>query len=518
MSAKKYIRRNIYRGHRVTSLLIALPVLLWAMSGFLHPVMGGFKPDVKNSRLQPTEIDTSKITFSLQAALQQNGIDSFQNFRIVKLYRGYYYQVWQRGIDSLTYLNCESGNVLLNGDKHYAAYLAQRYLWEDSGQPSSDEHDHDKLTASLSGGTSVPAKQLTVAKPASKIRSTAQLTSFSKYYKASNKILPVYEVAFNREDDIQLYIDTKADRLVMASDAKKRWFTTFFAFTHSWSFLNGLGKTKSILIGTFSALCFLSSILGFAVYNIMNGKKKGTTKSKRWHRVLGNVFLFTTVLYAFSGAWHAFAKVPSKVNLPALEKVNIGSNETDLNIKRLFSHLSPKEKLLNTSLVKMNDETYWQLVLKKEQNVSKKYIHTKADTVLNNGDAKYAAALSSRLNGGQIVATKPLSAFSHRYSMMNKRLPVMETQFANGEYVFVETATGEIAAITRPSDEAERFSFSNLHMHYYWEMWMGKEFGKTFKNAILISSTLGLLLLALTGTVMYFRKQWKGSSKPNRIS
>ena len=518
MSAKKYIRRNIYRWHRVTSLLIAVPVLLWAVSGFLHPVMGSFKPDVKNSLLQAAEVDTSRISISLRAALQQNSIDSFQNFRVVKLYRGYYYQVWQKGFDSLTYLNCESGNVLLNGDKHYAAYLAQRFLWEDSGQQSSDEHEHGKFTASLSGGTPVPANGSLSLKPSSKITSTTLLMSFSKAYKPGNKILPVYEVAFQREDGIQLYIDTKTDRLVIASDVKKRWFTSFFAVTHTWSVLNGLGKTKSVLLGTFSALCFLSSIFGFAVYNVMKGKKKSTAGGKRWHQVLGNIFLLTTLLYSFSGAWHAFAKVPAKPNLQAVEKFNTSSNETYLNFKMLFSHLAPKEKLLNISIVKMNGETYWQLLIEKEKAVSKKYIHTKTNTILTHGDAKYAAALASRIKGGQIVATKPVTAFNHRYSMMNKRLPVMETRFANDESVFVETATGEIAAIIKPSDEAERFSFSNLHMHHYWEMWMGKEFGKTFKNAILIFSTLGLLLLALTGTVMCYRKQRKSSRKPNRIS
>lgn len=518
MSAKKYIRRNIYKWHRITSLLVAVPVLLWTVSGFLHPVMCSFKPEVKNSHMPASEIDTSKITVSLKEALQLNDIDSFQNFRIVKLYKGLYYQVWQRGIDSLTYLNCESGNVLMNGDKHYAAYLAQRYMWEETGTQKADEHDHGKMTASISGGAPIPVKTVAGVRPTSKITSTKLLTSFSKYYKASNKILPVYEVAFERNDSIRLYIETKADRLTFASDQNKRWFTSFFSLTHSWSFLNGLGKTKSVLIGTFSALCFLSSVFGFAVYNVLKSKKRGASKSKGWHRTLGNVFLLTTLLYAFSGAWHAFAKLPTKPNLAAFEKANIGSSEVDLSIQTIFSFLSPGEKLSNISVVKMNNTTYWQASYKKGKDVLKKYINTKTSGVLINGDAQYGAYLASRFKNEPVMAINAATAFSHRYSMMNKRLPVMENRFAGGDAVFIETSTGEVAAVIKPSDEAERFSFSNLHMHHYWEMWLGKVNGKAAKNTVLISSTLGLLLLAFTGALIYVRKRFKTKSATKSTS
>ena len=90
---------------------------------------------------------------------------------------------------------------------------------------------------------------------------------------------------------------------------------------------------------------------------------------------------------------------------------------------------------------------------------------------------------------------------------MNKRLPVWEVAFTDGSNSYVETATASLAAVSRPSDGAERFSFSNLHMHHYWEMWLGKETGKHVKNLVLLSSTLGLLLLAFTGMLIYLSKK-----------
>jgi hypothetical protein len=109
MSFQKYIRKNVYRWHRITSLVVALPVLLWTVSGFLHPVMNSFKPDVKSQSITPVKLDTSKINLSLSKALQQNQIDSISNFRIVKLDKTYYYQLQVARQARLVYISCTDG-------------------------------------------------------------------------------------------------------------------------------------------------------------------------------------------------------------------------------------------------------------------------------------------------------------------------------------------------------------------------------------------------------------------------
>ena len=130
MSVKKYIRKNSYRWHRVTSLIVALPILLWSLSGFLHPVMNSLKPDVRNQFLPATAIDTAKIHIPLQQALQKNRIAVLHNFRIIQFNSSYYYQIQQLNNDTLIYLSCADGVLLKNGDRLYASYLAQRYLSE----------------------------------------------------------------------------------------------------------------------------------------------------------------------------------------------------------------------------------------------------------------------------------------------------------------------------------------------------------------------------------------------------
>ena len=510
MEVKKYLRRHVYRWHRITSLLVAVPILLWTISGFLHPVMNRLKPDVRNSALPVAVIDSGKIRVSLYDALAQHKNPTFRQARVVKLYKGFYYQVAQPGIDSLTYFNCESGNILRDGDRLYAGYLAQRYLMEDNGpaQKGNDHHQHEGIISrtSLTGSDASPLIERPV-KARSKIIANKLLTSFTKVYKKSNRLLPVYEVAFDRADSIRLYIETGADRLALATDYNKRWFTTFFSFAHSWSFLDSWGKGKSVLLGSFSALCFLSCLLGFVVYHVMNKQKRTSDKNKRWHRWLGNVFLLTTLLYAFSGAWHAFAKLPQKPQAKTTATATWQTEELrkSIAVQTLFSGT---KTITSLALAKIHGQRFWRVTGQKEKEP--RYASLLTGEVLPNGDAVYATALACRWKGADttsVAQTKRLTAFNHRYSMMNKRLPVVEVAFNDGTNYYVETTTGSLAAISRPGESAERFSFSNLHMHHYWEIWLGKGFGKTVKNGVLLATTLGLLLLALTGSLIYINKR-----------
>jgi len=511
---KQYIRRNIYKWHRITSLIVALPILLWTVSGFLHPVMGMFKPEVKNQSLPVAAIDTSRIKVSLQDALIQNKIDRLHNFRIVKLYEIYYYQVQQAKQDTLTYINCNTGNVLIDGDRRYAAHLAQRFLSEPNGKGSG--HGHHGMSMHFAAIGEIKENAGEKAPKKWKVTGTELVKKFDAEYKGSNKLLPVYKVSFEREDGIRLYVETLADRLALAVDDKKAWFTKFFAFTHSWSFMNSWGKGKSVLIGSLSLLCFLTSLFGFYIYNISNKKKikktNGAQANRYWHRLLGNVFMITTLLYAFSGAWHAFAKIPGKpkavINGATTE---FGANEVALELASLLPLLKKEEKLVNVSAVKMNDKAYWQLFVFDGKKVSKKYIDQNTLQELKDGDLLYGRYLACTFSGQQESAIKnsqQLTSFNNKYSMMNKRLPVIEVDFEQGPAYYVETSTGKLAAVVNESAKAERFSFSNLHMHHYWESWLGHTTGKSVKNVVLVASTLGLLIIALTGVMLWVRRRF----------
>lgn len=508
MSAKKYIRKNIYRWHRVTGLVVALPILLWSLSGFLYPVMNSFRPEVRNQFLPAAPIDTNQIHLSLQTALHQNNISVLHNFRIIKLDGNYYYQVQQPNSDTLTYLSCVDGTMLKNGDELYASHLAQRYLSEPVAKSKSKSAGHQMSMGADIGSV---AMMLTENKflQKTKITGVELIKKFNSEYKSSNALLPVYKVSFDRSDGIRLYIETSTDRMATAIDNKKAWFINFFGIAHTWAFLNGLGQTKNVILGAFSLLCFISSLLGFYVYNITS-KKKATSSSKSWHRTLGNVFVLTTALYGFSGAWHAFHKLSEKTEKEIVaDRSQFSADEMILPFYSLSKFVKTNEKLANVSVVKMNGENFWQLYLSNGKEKLKRYINTKTSEELKEGDIKYGCYLACRFSNQidhRITHSKCLNQFTNSYSMMNKRLPVIEVGFDAGSNYYVETATGHLSAITNSHDKAERFSFSYLHMHHYWEDWLGTA-GKSIQKTVFIATTLGLLLLALTGCWMYWKKR-----------
>lgn len=503
MLVKKYIRRNIYRWHRVTSLIAALPILLWSLSGFLHPVMNSFKPDVKNQFLPAASIDTTKIHVSLQQALEQNKIPALHNFRIVKLDNNYYYQIQQNNSDTLTYLSCVDGMLLKNGDRSYASYLAQRYLYEPVSDKKQKAQGH-QMAADIGSVAMKFTEKKAYSK--TKITSIELVKEFDEEYKSSNALLPVYKVSFDRGDNIRLFIETSTDRLATAVDKRKAWFITFFAVAHTWSFLDGLGMTKNIVLGMFSLLCFLTSVFGFYVYNII-GKKKASSSGKSWHRTLGNVFVATTALYGVSGAWHAFHKLSEKAEKKIItDRSQFFPGEINFSFSDLAKFTKPNEKLTNVSIVKINGENFWQLYVSNGKEKQKRYINTKTFDVLKDGDIKYGCYLACQFSNQSdhaITHANCLNKFTNSYSMMNKRLPVIEVGFDTKENYYVETSTGHLSAITNSYDKAERFSFSNLHMHHYLEDWLGKTVQKIF----LILTTLGLLLLALIGCWIYWKKR-----------
>src|SRR5215471_16389284 len=93
MSLKKYFRQRMLKWHRTVSLITGIPVLLWAASGFLHPLMTNVRPKVAQQTITAVAADTNQIVVPLQQALLTNKIDSVKNVRFVHINKHLFYQV-----------------------------------------------------------------------------------------------------------------------------------------------------------------------------------------------------------------------------------------------------------------------------------------------------------------------------------------------------------------------------------------------------------------------------------------
>ena len=120
------MKKNIYKWHRTSSLIIAIPVLLWAISGFMHPIMTNVRPQLSTQFMPPTVIDSSKLKIPLQDALSINHIDSFQSFRIVHIDTNWFYQIKMLQQDELLYISTQTGKTFKKQDVRNTQYLAKK--------------------------------------------------------------------------------------------------------------------------------------------------------------------------------------------------------------------------------------------------------------------------------------------------------------------------------------------------------------------------------------------------------
>lgn len=491
---KKYLQKRVYKWHRITSLIIVVPIILWTISGFLMPLMGNFKPTVSQQFLQTSSIDSSKITRSLKDVLETNNISVIESFRIIKWKGLHYYQIKIPNKPELLYIDCSNSTIVKNGDVLYAEYLAQRFLNE-----PQQSHSKNKYLFGVVSPVGIKTN----------VKEISLVNQFNSEYNKNNKILPVYKVAFKREDGIRLFIEPQQDRLSAAIDNKRFFYTQFFSFAHTWGFMSSWGNFRYYFIALFSLLCIFSSAFGFYIYNISNKKNTANKKSffgKKIHRILGNVFILTTLLYSFSGIWHTLKKTNTEIEVNSYS-ANFKSNELAFNITQF---IRPEIGVLkNISIVKIEDENYWQATFLNNKNSFKKYFETKTFSELENGDNLYAEYLLLKKWKNSITKienTKSIFSFNHQYKMMSKRLPVTQIKTKEGLF-FIETSTGELAQINLTKDRVENFVFGQLHMHHYPEAIFGKKIGKPIRNSILYITTLGLVLVAFTGLYIYIKRK-----------
>lgn len=462
------IRKNIYKWHRWVSILIAIPVIMWTVSGIMHPIMTSFKPKVKNQFIKPGTIDLSLITMPLKDALEMNEVSSISNFRIVKLKDSLYYQVKSKASNSLIYLNTQNGKILPAGDRQYAEQLACKFLGDSS-----------------------------------KVLNIEFVEHFNKEYVYVNRLLPVYKITFNREDSIRVYVETFGDRMALAMDDNRYAFNRFFVSFHSWGFLDDLGNARLFVMVMLCSLAFFTSIMGIYIWFLIRRKNRSNkTKYRRWHGQVAIFASLTTLMFTFSGAFHAFKKFTPDNRLNYFYEPEIAASSLQPDLNKIVT-LIPKDSIVNLSVIKMNESVYWQVIEKKGKGLSKSYVDAGKYTIFKNGEESYASFLANQFSGnksGEISKQETIDKFTSEYGFVNKRLPVIKIQYSknDNERYYVETSSGKLAAKIQDKDLTEGFSFAFLHKFHFMEF-----AGKTGRDAATVIAATATLLVTILGITLF---------------
>ncbi|HEY4148837.1 MAG TPA: hypothetical protein VGM41_07910 [Chitinophagaceae bacterium] len=523
------MKKYIYKWHRTFSLIIALPVLLWASSGFLHPIMTNIRPKIATQWLPPLPVDTAKIKIPLEQALQKNHIDRFANTRIITIGGQPFYQVRLPNQPQLVYISTQNGRRLTNGDELYARHLARQFLEGVQDQPAVLPAGNDWMTDCCKNAT---VAVLDEAKGA-KVSSVELVQDFDNEYNYINRLLPVYKVSFARADGIRVYVETGQDRFAFAMDNKREVFDRLFTFFHTLGWLDALGRFKHVVELLVMSMAFLTTLMGIYIFFSTKTKKphgNEVLKARRNHRWVSIVVALFTLMFTFSGGFHAFSKLaPDDTGRYFVQPVFLAT-DIHLDMERLQQAIGPARRITNISLVRWNNTRYWQVfndpaasgnqpagdkppthqppvttdLMKSQSAAAPTTIYVDAEDyhILEQGEEQYAqylATVFSKHPATGIIKTELVTKFTDEYGFVNKRLPVWKLSYAlnNNERYYVETSTGRLA--TRINDKAlvEGYSFALLHKHEFMA-WAGKpvkDFSTMFwAGAQVAMITVGLIL------------------------
>jgi hypothetical protein len=527
-------RKNIYRWHRTLSLVIAIPVLLWALSGFMHPLMTNIRPKVTTQFLSAVAVDSSKIRMPLEQALYQNHIDSFATFRLVHIEDNWFYQVQQKPNSEPVYLATLNGKMLTAGNWLYAQYLAKQFLEGAKGMQASAPQK-SKLTESSIHDCCDAATDCVINAPkGAKVSGTSFIKAYDDEYKGINRLLPVYRIAFNRPDGIRIYVETTTDRFAFAMDNKRYVFDRIFTLLHTWAWLDFLGKGKLVVEFLLAGLAFITTLMGIWIFFTTKSKKvpgNGTVKARRNHRYTAIVAALFTLMFSFSGAYHAFSKLNDNRHADIRANVFYRTDSVYFNLGVLQQLV--KDSIVNMSLASIDGKTYWRVQvqsqkmhpaiqqpkdLMKATGVSMPavtYISTSDQSILTNGEELYARFLAASFSAQPdhaIVSVEAVTKFGSEYNFADKRLPVWKINYAsNGnERFFVETSTGSMAKRINDKELREDYSFAFLHKHEFLG-WAGKE----WKDRSTMFWAAMQVVMVVMGLVLYFRwrKRTNGKTK-----
>ena len=499
----KKLKQKIYTWHRILGIITVVPVVFWCLSGVMHPFMAHFfKPTIANERLEQTTIAPTDIPLFIQTVLAKNSLKQIKNFRIVFFDNAHFYQV--KTIDnSLHYYNTATAEALVDGDKKYAEYLSRYFL------------DDQK----------------------SKVISSEMLADFDSQYKYVNRYLPVYKVSFDRDDAMQVYVETSSSKLATFNPKSRQFFIWFFDVFHNWSFLDAI-TNNAIRIWTMILLLsiiVLSALSGIVIYGLFWKvfKKQvpatdSSTKLRFNHRKVGIAVAFVTLTFAFSGAYHAFSKLKSNNLSTMVYEPTIDVAKLSLENNKLVIDWT---KFLNSSVIKLKDVVYYQVVLKREEKKNQTiYINAQKGIVAEGLEQEYVQYLvnyfSDKMNGkgaccdmqepedcesstdistAKLIETKTLYDFEKReYGFVNKRLPVVKLAYDTPEKAtyYIEPSSSHLAAIITNSERLEGYSFAIFHKFLFMD-WAGKG----IRDLVTVIAAIGLLVVCILGLLLFVKKK-----------
>jgi hypothetical protein len=498
--ALRMIKRSMHRWHRTIGVVVIIPVIFWTLSGTMHPFMAHwFKPAIARETIMPGVIPEDQIILSIQQVLRLNGFSAIRNFRIVKVKGKWYYQV-KTEVEELEYFSATDGKLLPDADRLHAEELS-RYFLNDT---------------------------------TSSIKSAQKITEFTSQYREVNRFLPVWKISFDRSDEMDVYVDTEQTKMGTFNNSQRKTFLWIFNNFHMWDWLNEISNNRirlTVMILTLTVIIG-SALSGILIYGFMWKKFRRPSRNdkvgmlRKHHRKIGIAVAFVTLTFAFSGAYHATTKYTPDDRINYVYQPLIKTDEfTTASVSLPIDW----GRFSNISITKIEKNVFYQIFYAKTEDEPSAIIYLNASTgrELEQGSiahGKYLAkkfyfaaatnqptACCETMESYQEFKSEEMpafqqaeliTAFTREYGFVNKRLPVVKLSYDTPDNLtyYVEPSTGRLAAKITDAERTEGYSFAILHKFLFMD-WAGKN----VRDAVMLFSALGVLVVSVLGLVLFIR-------------
>jgi hypothetical protein len=473
---------RLHRWHMQAGLWVALAVMLWALSGLGHPIISRINP--RPAAMTPplgALQDGAAAAIAPRDALQGAGLDAFESLVL-----------WQPAGEAPSYrveaqgraywIDARSGSVQADGERRWAERLARHFA----------------------GDTQSPIRDVTL------------LLSFNNDYHYIDRLLPVWQVTFDRPDGLRAYVDPASGRLSTLTDRRKDWTGKLFRWMHSWSPIQSSPWIQGVMLGLLLTTAGIAAA-GLAVYvRLWRRAALGVARpaAVRWHRRLALPAAVVALALPLSGALHLAVKSWQGDPTAPAPPLSFTATELRASLPDVLRALAAGGPVAALTLTRLEGRPVWIALPPVALATSAhhggpenppppvdRYVDAVSGVEIADGASRHAAALARRHAGLPPDAQAHAEAvhrFGGDYGFAFKRLPVMAVEFPErpSETWFVETRTGALAAHLTPLNRFEDWVFGVVHKWSFLDPAVGKGGRETLQSlaalALVLTVALGL--------------------------
>ncbi len=481
------LRKYSFDYHKIIAWVGGIALLFFAISASMHLLMTWTGPQAVRF-MPPATLITAEMTAKIPEILKNANLKNPILVKITPSATEPLLQVTLAEKKPREYYSLKTGVKIKNGDEEQARFLAAYY----SGLP------------------------------AERIKKLTFQTEFDGAYDPINRLIPVYKVTFDTEDRLTYYIHTELNAIASVNNQYKNTIQNIFRIFHTFSFLDGTGSGRVIVM---SLLLF--SIIGMCVTGFMMiftvKKRKITDKTRYVHRLIANIIWFPLFAFAVSGLWHLlhYEYVDSVRGLRLAEPMKISPEKlTALSLPGDLPGEMKDIKLNAVNLLEYQNAFYYRLSVAASEPTggvtrNKRFdgLLTEAAPVYLNAytgeratltDQALTKAYAENYLGTKIVNNEIVTHFGPHYDFRNKRLPVYEAvaDHPAGDRVFIDPQTGMLVDQLPNAARYEGYSFSFLHK---WNM-LAPLIGREKRDALIAAFLFLTLGLTICGYAMLFAR------------